>query len=303
MHSSAALTGGQPSGAGSRSPLGPREQIDSPEQVRLDLEIAGPMSRAFAYSIDYSLILLAMAFGFLLIVSGLQQVLTWLAESSLLQDLIQRLGEWILDPETGEGGELLRGLALALGVWLMLDLFLTTTYFVAFETLWGGRTPGKRMTRLRVIGERGANVGWRESLLRNLLRAVDVLPAGYLVGVLAILFSPRAQRLGDLVAGTLVVRERASQSTELPRAISVDPEIAAGFRFTRVELAKIGEVERRLIQRTLSRAEELSARAAGPVLERTVGALSRRIGRDERVSPSLQRDFLKALLEASERLL
>lgn len=71
--------------------LGPVESLDSPERVRLDLEIAGPMSRAFAYSIDYSLILLLMAAGLLLFVSGSQQLIDWFSEVTLLQDLFDRV--------------------------------------------------------------------------------------------------------------------------------------------------------------------------------------------------------------------
>jgi uncharacterized RDD family membrane protein YckC len=282
--------------------LGPVERLDSPEQVRLELEIAGPMSRAFAYSIDYSLILLVMALGFLVVVSGLQQIFEWASGISFLQDLFERVTEWVVDPEAGDDSQILRGIALSLGVWLLLDLFLTTLYFLLFETLWGGRTPGKRMTQIRVVGEQGTGVGWRESVLRNLLRAVDTLPAGYLIGVLAMIFSPRGQRLGDLVAGTLVVRDRPTRSPVVLEEVAVDPEIEAGFRFTRDELAGLGELEQRLIRRTLLRAEALSERAAGPILERAVQALSGRMGRSEPIPAALRRDFLRSLLQASERL-
>jgi uncharacterized RDD family membrane protein YckC len=301
MHSSA-LDASPADRGRTASPLGPVERLDSPEQVRLELEIAGPMSRAFAYSIDYSLILLLMTVGFLLVVSGLQQVVGWASEITLLQDLFERVADWVADPERSDDGELLRGIALSIGVWMIFDLFLTTLYFLVFETFWSGRTPGKRMTQIRVIGEDGTGVGWRESLLRNLLRAVDALPVGYLVGALAMIFSPRGQRLGDLVAGTLVVRDRPTHSSRVPIEVVVDPDVEAGFRFTRDELAQVGEIERRLIRRTLRRAEELSGRAAEPILERAVSALSGRLGRSDSMPPQLRRDFLTALLQASERL-
>ncbi len=88
-------------------------------------------------------------------------------------------------------------------------------YDVLFETLASGRTPGKRWTGLRVVRTGGAPVGFVASAVRNLLRIVDSLPGVYLVGVLAILFTRNNQRLGDLAAGTLVVRER-QQTTALP---------------------------------------------------------------------------------------
>jgi len=274
--------------------------LDSGRGARLR-EIGG-LRAAFAYSIDYSLILLLMTLGFLLVVSGLQQVAEWASEVTLMQDLFERVADWVTDPETSGDGELLRGIALSLGVWMILDLFLTTLYFLVFETLWGVRTPGKRMTQIRVVRQEGIGVGWRESLLRNLLRAVDVLPVGYMVGALAMIFSPRGQRLGDLVAGTLVVRDRPTRSTRAFIEVAVDPQVEAGFRFTRDELAQVGKIERRLILRSLRRAEELSGRAAENILKRAVSALSGRLGRSEPMPPQLHRDFLTALLQACERL-
>lgn len=82
-------------------------------------------------------------------------------------------------------------------------------YGIACEWRWRGHTIGKRMMRLRVIDERGLRLTLTQVVLRNLLRAIDVLPAGYLVGGLAAFFSGRGQRLGDLAAGTLVIWEAA----------------------------------------------------------------------------------------------
>jgi hypothetical protein len=178
----------------------------------------------------------------------------------------------------------------------------TTSYFLFFETIFRGRTPGKRLTHLRVVSDGGSVLGWRQSLLRNLLRMVDSLPAGYLIGVMAMLISPRVQRLGDLVAGTLVIREREGFVSDGIAEVVVAPELEASFRFTRDELRSIGEVERRLIRRTLRRAETLSDRAARPIVERTTQAITRRIGRVDAIASQHQPDFLLALLQASERL-
>ena len=83
----------------------------------------------------------------------------------------------------------------------------------------------------------------------------------------------------------------------------MDPDVEAGFRFTRDELRAIGELERRLIRRFLRRAQMLSKRAARPIIARTTDAICLRIGRNAPVSSRLQRDFLASLLQASERLL
>ncbi|MBC8187283.1 MAG: RDD family protein [Proteobacteria bacterium] len=283
--------------------LGPVDTLDTPERVRLDLELAGPMSRAFAFSIDYVLILLLMTVGLMLVVSGSVQIIEWLSQFSFLQDLFERIERFVLDVEDGDGSAVLRGVALSIGIWLIFDLFLTTCYFLTFETLLRGRTPGKILTQLRVVSADGRVIGWRQSLLRNLLRMVDAMPAGYLVGIVAMLASPRTQRLGDLVANTVVIRERQDPGSDAALEETLAPEVEARFRFTRDEIAAIGEVERSLIRRTLRRAESLSARAGQPIVERTTQAITRRIARLEAVGVAEQRDFLLTLLRASERLL
>jgi uncharacterized RDD family membrane protein YckC len=78
-------------------------------------------------------------------------------------------------------------------------------YPVLFEVLDRGRTPGKRALGLRVIAVNGAPVGWLAAFTRNLLRTVDMLPFGYATGLIASLADPWGRRLGDMVAGTLVV--------------------------------------------------------------------------------------------------
>src|SRR5664279_761029 len=84
---------------------------------------------------------------------------------------------------------------------------LSFVYPVAFELGAGGRTPGKRWSSLRVICADGSPVTFRASALRNLVRLVDAISGTYLVGAIALFASPSNQRLGDLAAGTIVVRE------------------------------------------------------------------------------------------------
>lgn len=98
------------------------------------------------------------------------------------------------------------GWITALGV---LAIFLLTFgYDVLFELLAGGRTPGKRMCGIRVVDANGGPVRFLPSVVRNLVRLVDILPGFYLVGMITVLISKRNQRLGDIVARTLVIRER-----------------------------------------------------------------------------------------------
>jgi uncharacterized RDD family membrane protein YckC len=87
-------------------------------------------------------------------------------------------------------------------------------YDVLFETLAGGQTPGKRAVGIRVVRDGGHPIGFVRSAVRNALRIVDFLPSAYLVGIGAILASRRNQRLGDLAAGAIVVRQRRASLGE-----------------------------------------------------------------------------------------
>src|ERR1035438_7649138 len=85
-------------------------------------------------------------------------------------------------------------------------------YFTLFEAFWHGRTPGKRVARIRVIQQSGRAIGIFESMARNFIRYVDQIPFFYAVGVIAVFATRQHQRLGDLAAGTLVVRDREQET-------------------------------------------------------------------------------------------
>ena len=92
------------------------------------------------------------------------------------------------------------------GVVALLVVFAVWAYFIVLEWLWNGQTIGKRMTGLRVIAANGAPAPFISVLVRNIVRLVDFLPGLYGLGLVAIFISPASQRLGDLAAGTYVVR-------------------------------------------------------------------------------------------------
>jgi uncharacterized RDD family membrane protein YckC len=99
----------------------------------------------------------------------------------------------------------------AFGVWLVLLFVLEWGYFVLCETLWDGKTPGKHALSLRVVKEGGYPIRFVDSVLRNLLRAADFLPKGYPVGFVVMAGDRRFRRLGDRVAGTMVIVEERRQ--------------------------------------------------------------------------------------------
>jgi uncharacterized RDD family membrane protein YckC len=156
----------------------PRLELETPERVAVALDLAGLGARAFAWLIDALLIFLAWMMGFFVY--------------SVWGDM------WKQWQALSVAGQLLVVVAVLLTGW---------GWDVAWELLGDGRTPGKRAMGLRVVRIDGARVGLAESLGRNLLRAVE-LPLAYAPAILAVALGRRRQRLGDLVAGTLVVRER-----------------------------------------------------------------------------------------------
>ena len=144
------------------------------------MPLAGIGSRLIAIVLDYAIWGMAL---FALIVAG-----TLLLPNLVLRDRVS--ANWVV------------------GSILIFIFLLHWGYFTLFEALWNGQTPGKRLTHIHVIHRSGRAVSFVESLARNLVRFVDSLPSLYAVGLVTIFLSKQNQRLGDMVAGTLVVRDR-----------------------------------------------------------------------------------------------
>ncbi len=165
-----------------------RITIETPEHIHIHYELAGIGSRALAGLVD----LFLQGVGTLLLIMSL----LWLGQKFKLQDTLGFVGAIIV---------------------ASLGFLAFTIYYIGAEMITDGRSPGKRMAGLRVLSIDGRPISFLQSALRNILRAVDMLPFLYGIGLLAIFFSPRCQRLGDVVAGTIVVKERLY---EPPRALS-----------------------------------------------------------------------------------
>lgn len=116
------------------------------------------------------------------------------------------VGLFLIDP--GQSSLLSGMSSLPIAITIILLFLINWGYFFVVEYFSGGKTIGKKMLGVRVIQENGHSLTLLSSLIRNLLRIIDSLPASYLLGIIMVFFHPSHKRLGDLVAGTIVVHER-----------------------------------------------------------------------------------------------
>jgi uncharacterized RDD family membrane protein YckC len=232
-----------------------RYTIDTPENIEFAYDIAGIGSRFLAAIIDTLLIAVAQVIIFLVI--GL---------------LISTLGI-----RTNFGGSVL----LALGT--LLSFAMLWGYYIGFELLWNGQSPGKRAIGLRVVREGGRPITFVGSAIRNLIRIVDFLPAFYGIGVVVMFVDRRARRLGDLAGGTLVIKERRGVTLESLTAPGVvaPPQAAPGQTLAAPTLANVellSDQDYNLIQEFLRRRDELSRDARVRLGVQLAGGLQARLG-------------------------
>jgi uncharacterized RDD family membrane protein YckC len=141
------------------------------------------------------------------------------------------------------------------GLFLLAWFFLEWLFPAWCEVRWGGATPGKKALRLVVLHDDGTPVGWPAALARNLLRAIDFLPALYCIGLAAMIANRDFKRLGDLAAGTIVVHAEPK-----PRGLAIPaaPALAPPARLTLGEQRAILDFAERAAGLTEERAEELA---------------------------------------------
>jgi uncharacterized RDD family membrane protein YckC len=159
--------------------------IRTPEGIVFSQLLASPVTRFLAWSVDLACIL-----AILWLVNTLVLLLRWLSP-----DLAQALS-------------------------VLLYFVISIGYAMVTEWHWRGQTLGKKLLRLRVVDAQGLRLQFSQIAIRNLLRAVDSLPAFYLVGGVACLLSRRAQRLGDVAANTLVIRNPKLAQPDLDQVLA-----------------------------------------------------------------------------------
>jgi uncharacterized RDD family membrane protein YckC len=243
------------------APLHEVSTIETPEQIEVDLALAGVGSRGLAYLVDL-----------------LWQIVPVVAAGLLVFALLPsnvRPGRFI---ETGADGQP-RLQLLALALLSAVLFFVNFGYFALFEVLYKGQSPGKRMLGLRVVRDGGYPIDGRSALVRNLLRAVDFLPAFYFFGMGALFIGRSGKRIGDYAAGTCVVREH--KPSKVP---ATAPSLAA--------VGLLSMAERSLVAEFLTRRPGMSADARARVGRVLADRLAARLG--EPAPPDPER-FLEAV--------
>lgn len=161
--------------------------IETPERVPLHFALASIGNRFIACAIDHTIqiiTLITVAIFFAII-----------SDASSLGQRLMNAPKWVV------------------ALLIVIQFVIFDGYFAVFEWIWRGQTPGKRWLKLRVIREDGRPISFFEAAVRNLLRVVDFLvPPFYSIGLISVFATERDQRVGDLVAGTVVVREREAEA-------------------------------------------------------------------------------------------
>jgi uncharacterized RDD family membrane protein YckC len=244
-----------------------RLSIPTPEGVDLELTLGGVGSRFVASLLD--------------------QVIQWTVIFALMLLLGRLGGGGAFDVADSTAA------ALAMAALVVAVFVVQLLYDVSFETLASGRTPGKRWTGLRVVRLDGSPVGFVTSAVRNLLRIVDVLPGFYAVGLVAVLASRRNQRLGDLAAGTLVVRERGARRRPPPRPPPAPPT----HDWTTWDVSSVTAGELATVRRFLDRRHTLTAEARRRLAEELARRLRAKVVHPEG-GPERPEEFLEELAAA-----
>ena len=182
--------------------------IETPERVPLHFALASIGNRFLACAIDHAL--QALTIGLMII------AFATLANYSRLGSQLSSAPKWVY------------------AVLIVILFLIVSGYFAFFEWLWSGQTPGKRWLKLRVIREDGRPITFWEASVRNLLRSFDMMPVPfYSIGLISVFSTSKDQRVGDLVAGTVVVREREAEAPAFAHVFAAqvsDPALRRSFK-------------------------------------------------------------------------
>ena len=220
-------------------------EVATGESVAFHYELAGLGSRFYALFIDLAIQILVLI--------GALLFLAWIGSTGGPPVKLPSNEEKFVD-------------AVAIGLLIFGVFALFFGYFILFEWRWNGRTPGKRLLGIRVVRDGGFPLDFTGSVVRNVVRVVEALLGFYAVSAVVMLLSPENRRLGDMAAGTLVVRDapyRHAGNVQADEVRELDPAVRG-----------LGAAERDLIRNYGARRDALEPRAR-EALARTIAATVR----------------------------
>lgn len=236
--------------------------IDTPEQTVLEFPLAGIGSRFLAMAADTAIQVIV---GFVLFL--------------FFAIMIPALGltksvapQWLL------------------AILIFVVFLLNSAYFAFFEAIWNGQTPGKRYAQLRVMKDDGRPISAFDAIARNLLRTVDSLPALYGVGIVSMVLSKQNKRLGDFVAGTVVVHEKTLEGVR-PYTESVIDESLPAFDVSTITIEEV-----QLIETFIQRRDSFDPMVRGSVAAQICNRISTKLGVQIYGWPRNEK-FLEAVLQ------
>ena len=229
-------------------------RLRTPESVELEFSLSGIGSRAYALFVDYTLLGLTIA-GFLFLWSIVSYQLVQYFPSA------PGLGSWLV----------------AIPVLLCFVIFVG--YFVFFETLWQGQTPGKRLAQIRVIRDDGRPIALPQATLRALLRTFDDL-SFFVVGFLLIVVGKKEKRLGDWVAGTVVIQEQRSKQGTIQVLDEAQARQVANYLLEEQDISSLLPDDFAVVREYLKRRSNLSAQARVTVSLRLAQQVQKRLEMD-----------------------
>lgn len=258
--------------SGMASASSPNLEVATPERVALSLPVAGIGYRCLAWLVDATLLFFFWVTAYFVL-------------SLLVSDLLSAF----------------QGLSGFVQTLVAVGLFATQwLYWTLAEVFLHGQTPGKRLLGIRVVRADGSPVGVYESAVRNLLRAVDFLPVFYATGCLSMLFTQQHRRLGDLLAGTLLVREEHFNLDKYTASAQASPQ-AISLPAASV-LSRLGPEEVELILAFLERAPWLepdARRTLGVRMVERFGGLSEEERTPVLASPESVEGFLRTRIQGA----
>lgn len=265
-------------------------EFETPENIRVAYEPAGMGTRYLAWFLDNILVtILIFVMFFLAIIMGV------VTETAIRQAAQTLQGMEAVTPEKqSEIG--LRILQYLVGLCILIWGFGSFVYFTCFELWLGGQTLGKRMLGLRVVRVDGFALDAAAIFVRNIFRVIDQIPALWIVPFM----SRRAQRFGDMVAGTTVVVDRPEKLSSVRQAIIEFGSVDAQFTFDSLKLKRARQQDFEAIEKILERWDTLAEGQRKALLDQMVPPLVARLQADP-PAPEERVVFLKDLLAAECR--